>query len=155
MLQKVFMTSSGKVNLACPACGKVKQADVSQFKNTNQKVKLNCTCACKHKFSVILERRRHIRKDVNLVGNLVFDHQTCPVKIVDISRTGLKVKAIQVLKLNPGDKAVIHFTLDDPSGSKVSKQVIIRKINQKEIGVEFLSKDHYDPYGAYILFHSS
>jgi len=155
MAQKVFVTNSGKANFSCPECGKTRQMDVSRFHNVDKEVKLKCTCTCKHKFSVVLERRKHIRKGVDLEGQILFEKEKYPVKVLDISRLGLKIRTDEILDLNPGDKTVIDFILDDAGSSKVSKEVIVRTVNETDIGTEFSSHDHYDKLGTYILFHFS
>lgn len=155
MAQKVFVSKSGKANFSCPECGKTKQLDVSRFHDLNKEVKLKCTCTCKHKFSVILERRKHIRKDVDLDGDIILEGEKYPIKVLDISRLGLKIRTDEVLDINPGDKTIIDFILDDAGSSRVSKEVIVRTTNENTIGIEFSSHDHYDKLGTYILFHFS
>ena len=153
MVQKVFITKSGTANFSCPECGKVKQLDVSRYNTVEKEVKLKYTCTCKHIFSVILERRKHIRKMVDLPGLLILGNKRYPITVIDISRVGLKIRTKGTLDLNLDDKVVLEFVLDDPGGSKISKEAIVKKINQTNIGVEFLSQTHYDKFGAYILFH--
>jgi len=153
MAQKVFITRSGKASFSCPECGKTKQLDVSRYNTVDKEVKLKYTCTCKHIFSVILERRKYIRKKVDLPGVLILGNKKYPVNVIDITRAGLKIRTKGLLELHLQDKVVLEFILDDPGGSKVSKEAIIKKINQMNIGVEFFSQDHYDKFGAYILFH--
>jgi len=153
MAQKVFITRSGNASFSCPECGKIKQLDVSRYNTVDKEVKLRYTCTCKHVFSVILERRKHIRKKVDLPGTLILMNKKYPINVTDISRIGLKIRTKGLLDLHLKDKVVIEFVLDDPGGSKVSKEVIIKKMKQTNIGVEFCSQNHYDKFGAYILFH--
>ena len=112
MTQKAFITKSGKANFTCPECGKVKQMDVTPFKDIDKEVKLKCTCTCKHVFSVTLERRRHFRKPVDLEGQLIIRDLKVPVRVIDVSRLGLKIQTINPLDLNIGRNAVITFVLD-------------------------------------------
>lgn len=153
MVQKVFATKSGKANFSCPECGKGRQLDVSRFSDVKKEVKLKCTCVCKHVFSIILERRQHIRKSVDFGGNLTFNNKTYPVKIVNISRLGLLIRTRNILEINIDDNLVVRFTLDDVGNSTVTKQVIVKKIHKTDIGVEFSSRDHYDKLGSYLLYH--
>jgi 5-keto 4-deoxyuronate isomerase len=155
MSQKAFVTKSGKANFKCPECNKVKQMDVSRYTDIDKEVKLKCTCACKHVFSVLLERRRHIRKNVALEGQLFCEGQQSLIMVVDVSRIGLRLKTSKKLKLNVGSKAVVKFTLDDVHRSMVSKEVVIKSVSDRSVGVEFLSYDHYDKFGNYILFKTS
>ncbi len=153
MTQKIFITRTGKANITCPKCGKVKSVDVSKFSHTDKAVNLKVTCACGHDFSVTLERRLQIRKEANLNGYLMFKDKKYELKILDISRKGLKIRTKRILEIQAGEKLIIYFTLDDPGESRVEKEVIVRKANGTDIGVEFISHDHYDKFGPYLLFH--
>ncbi len=154
MVQKVFITSSGKAKLTCPECGNTKQIDVNKHEIVKKKTgKLKVKCPCSHSFSVIFERRHHVRKAVDFPGNLVMGNKKYPINVTDISRMGLKIRTKGLLDLNIGDKVTIEFALDDPGRSKVSKVVFIRKIEDINLGVEFASSDHYDKFGPYLLFH--
>lgn len=153
MAQKVFITKSGKANITCPECGKIRAMDVSRFANVDKTVSLKVTCTCGHSFSVMLERRLHIRNDVNLCGQTIFKDEKYEFKILDISRRGLKIKTGKAMDIQKGEKLVIDFILDDPGQSSVQKEVIVRKVNGIDIGVEFTSSDHYDKFGPYLLFH--
>jgi len=153
MIQKIFITKDGRASVTCPKCYKTKLLDVSKYNYLKKEVKLKCRCACKHVFPVILERRKHIRKPVSLDGSVKLGNITHPIKVVDITRSGLQFNTRQVLDFTLQSHIVINFTLNDAGRSKVSREVIIKKINKAEIGVEFLSQDHYDKLGPYLMFH--
>ncbi len=155
MAQKVFITKSGKANITCPECEKVRSMDVSKFTSVDKAVSLKVTCACGHGFSVTLERRLHFRKPVSLNGQVVYKDKKYLLKILDISRLGLKLRTDKPIDIQKGEKLIIDFTLDDAWQSQVEKEVIVRKINGTDIGVEFVSRDHYDRFGPYLLFHFS
>jgi len=153
MAEKIFLTKSSNAVVLCPQCGKTKMVDFDRFIDMDKEIKLKVTCKCSHVFSVILERRRYVRTKVNLQGCLIDGNKNYPITIMDISRMGIKLRTKEVLGLNPEYKVVIEFILDDAGGSKVSKDVIIRKIDKNYIKVEFLSQSHYDNFGKYLLFH--
>ena len=153
MIQKVFLTKSGKAEFSCPECSKRKQMDISKFINVNKEIRLKITCKCSHIFSVILERRKHLRIDVHLPGVLIAGTQQFPVIVKDISKQGLKIKTKKILNLNIDDKITIKFVLDDAQKSKVSKDIIIKKMDKTYIGTKFVSGEHYDKFGAYLLFN--
>jgi len=153
MTQKIFLTEKKKARLFCPECGKTKLMDITKFSHIDKEIKLKITCKCSHVFSVILERRKHVRRSVHLPGVLSIGSKKHIIKVIDISRLGLKVRTEEVVKLNLDDKAVIEFILDDAGKSKISKDVVIKKIDEEYIGVTFLSQDHYDKFGTYLLFH--
>jgi len=153
MTQKIFLTRNGKARLVCPECGKTKLMDINRFSHIDKEIKLKITCKCSNIFSVILERRKHVRRGVNLPGILIIGNKKHIIKVIDISRLGLKIRVEETLDINFESNAVIEFILDDTGGSRVSKDVVIRKIDHEYIGVTFISQDHYDKFGTYLLFH--
>ena len=153
MIQKVFATSSGKAVFTCPECGKARHMDVSKYKDVEKAVKLKYTCPCSHKFSVLLERRQHVRKKVNLKGTLIVDHKKYPVELIDISRRGIRGRSNDRIPVSPGQSVRLEFTLDDSNSSTVSKDMQVRSVVLPHIGMEFSSTDHYDKLGPYLLFH--
>ncbi len=153
-IQKVFLTEGMKARFSCPKCYKERQMDVSQFSSAQKEVKIKCVCSsCDCEFSVILERRKHIRRQVNFDGTLSHLQDSWPVKIIDISRLGLLIVTQDFLELDPGQKVVLKFRLDDAMQSRVTKDLVVRGSVGKEIRVEFMSQDHYDKLGPYLLFH--
>jgi len=155
MALKVFMNKKKMATFTCPECDKIRQMDVSKYYKINKPIKLKYTCTCKHKFSVILERRQHVRKKISLKGHIIGNLKKIPILVLDISRFGLKIKLIEKFEVTVGEKIRIEFTLDDREQSKIYKGVIVRSVFSGEIGVEFDSSDHYDKLGTYLLFHFS
>lgn len=156
MVQKVFLTRSGNANFICPECGKTRPVDVNKFKDVEKEVRLKCTCtSCKHVFPVLLERRQHIRMAVDLEGSILLGEKKYPVKVMNISRYGIRVRTRGALDLKLLDQITVEFVLDDSQQSNVRKEVIIRTMFPPEYGLEFVEKDHYDKLGPYLLFHFS
>jgi len=155
VVYKVFAASSGKANFKCPECGGTRLLDVSKFCRLDKKIRLKYKCKCGCTSSLELERRKHVRKPVDLKGELVADGHTYRARVVDISRLGLKIRTEKKLDLEPGTRVVINFVLDDATSSRVSKEVVVRTVKDNDIGAEFLSRDHYDKLGPYLLFHFS
>lgn len=153
MTPKIFLTKSGKAGISCPECGKTKLMDIEKFSHRDKEVRLKITCKCSHIFSATLERRKNVRKQVILIGVLIAGKKKYSIVINDISRPGLKIRTEKILDLNLNDIVSIEFTLDDAGKSRISKEVVIKKIDQQYINVEFLSQEHYDKFGLYLLFH--
>jgi hypothetical protein len=150
MVEKIFLTKSGKAEVLCPECGKTKLTDFERFRNINKKLKLKVTCKCSHAFSIILERREHVRHRVDLRGVLIANQETYNIKVFDISQRGMKIRTREVLDLNYYDKVVVEFILDDDRESMISKDAVIKQIDQKYIGVQFSSPNHFDMFGKYL-----
>ncbi len=154
MPKKLFVTSNLMAAFICPKCGKSKQKDVSKFIEHETQVKLKYKCNCQHSFSVILERRRSIRKKLQLKGHIIRNSKKHVIKIEDLSRHGVKINILKNISLKKGEEIEIEFILDDPNRSKVSRRVHVRKINSPtDIGCEFISCDHYGSLGKYFLFY--
>ena len=153
MAQRVFFTRSGTASFSCPECGETKRLDVAKFKDIQKEVRLKCTCKCKHVFSVILERRQHVRKEVFLEGVVLVDQKKYPMHVINISRYGLRIRLKRPLNIKVNDKVNIEFVLDDATRSYVRKTLLARIIHGNELGLEFVDSNHYDKLGSYLLFH--
>ncbi|MFO7911127.1 MAG: PilZ domain-containing protein [Desulfotignum sp.] len=156
MVQKIFITSNGMIDIKCPKCGKIKEVDVSKYLNLDKALNFKATCGCSHVFPVMIERRRHIRKNINLKGTILYKSKQYPVKILDISRLGMRIITGKSLDILEGERLEVTFMLNDPGKSNVSKEVVVKKKydNHKgDMGVAFLSHEHYDDFGKYLLFY--
>ena len=156
-LPRTFMTEKNKAAFTCPKCNKVKIMDVSQFKDVNKAViKVKCKCPCGNRYSVLLERRKEIRKEVNLVGTYIAEERGLEVKgritIRDLSRSGLRFKLDIPRQFEPGQTILLEFTLNDREQSVIKRRVIVRSQFDKFVGVSFQSKEHYDKLGPYLLY---
>lgn len=155
LAQKVFLTKSGMANFFCPECGTARHMDVSKYRSIGKEVRLKVTCSCGHKYSAVLERRQYVRKKVLLKGKVRQKGRDYHVDVINISRYGLRIKSNGPLDLNPQEKVILEFQLDDTGQSIVKKEIIIRTVQKPEFGAEFVEKNHYDKLGTYLLFHFS
>ncbi len=154
MIKKIFITADLYANISCDQCGKIYRKDVSGFIGHKHSVKLKYTCKCGHSASVILERRRYIRKPRGFKGFLVNGKAKDPIIIEDLSKHGLKITLKQEHSLSIGDILYLEFSLDDPPGSKVTTQASVKRIiSPTSAGCEFIVDEHYDKLGKYFLFH--
>lgn len=153
MVQKIFFTGTGAIDISCPKCRKTRQVDISKYLKMDKALNFKATCKCKHVFPVRIERRKHIRKQVNFKGVLIQKSQQHPVKISDISKFGIRLMTERPLNILEGERLVVKFVLDNQLRSEVSKEVVARKKLGNYLGCEFLSDDHYDALGKYLLFY--
>lgn len=162
-MKKIFLSSTQQAPFLCEACGKQVVKDVSRFTALDQKIQLKWTCACGRPNSVMLERRRFIRKNVNLAGVCSFETQdgrslSAAITLLDISQRGIRFRPVQDHRqppLQPGQRLSIRFSLDDQFKTSISRELIVRKVKGNVVGAEFISDDHYDKLGAYLLFHDA
>lgn len=155
MSEKVFITQKNTATFVCPACQKSKTADVSKYKEAETAVRVKCKCPCGHTYSVLLERRKHIRKNLSLIGTFTNKKTSANgnMTVTDLSRSGLRIKLNFPQDLKPGDSLTLNFTLDDKQRSSVTKDVVVRSVHNLSIGAEFSHYEHFDPLGSYLLYN--
>jgi hypothetical protein len=154
MIPRIFINSNLTATIPCAKCGQSYQKDVSKFIGHETQVRLKYKCKCQNSFSVLLERRRFIRKEVRLSGSIIVNQEKIPITIVDISKHGIRLKLLNNISLKLDDVIEIDFTLDDSNRSKISKNVRIKRFMPPiTIGCEFLTEDHSGNLGKYFLFN--
>ena len=154
MTSRILINSDQKVAVSCSKCGKSAEKDIARFKKHHTEVKLRYTCRCGNSFPIVLERRSFFRKKVKFYGSIAYRGGNVPIRIVDISRAGLKIKLLQHIEKKIGDIISIEFVLDDPQKTRVSQEVrILNLIAPDCLGAEFLVSEHYDALGKYFLFY--
>lgn len=153
MTQKVFVSHDNMATFVCPKCKNTKRMNVISFLKLENIVKLKHTCTCKHIYSVILERRKCIRKKVHLTGNLIRGKEQKPLVINELSRYGLKFKVFFKTKIEIGDQLLIEFTLDDAKRSVTKQKIVVRNKIDQYNGAEFITTEHYGNFGSYILYN--
>ncbi len=72
--------------------------------------------------------------------------------VVDLSRTGLGIELSVEQKFDIGEKLFLEFRLDDKQNSLIEREVVVRSIKGKLVGVEFSRLDHHDQLGPYIAW---
>lgn len=158
MTQKVFVTPSNTAVFECPECKKSRSIDVEKFKNMDKEIRIRVNCSCGHSYPVVLERRRHYRKVVNLVGTYMLmvpggSGETKTMSVKDLSRSGLKIRLTSKPDFDVGAKLLVEFRLDDSKRSLIKKEAIVRKISDQNIGLQFSSMDAKDPGDTALGFY--
>ncbi|HKL81700.1 MAG TPA: PilZ domain-containing protein [Desulfobacter sp.] len=150
----VYVNSDLTATFACESCGKSYTKNVSKFIEHKARVRLKYKCTCGHISSVILERRRIIRKEVQLKGELIQNRKQYPGVVTDISPNGIRFKTLEKPSIKVGNTAEVKFTLDNPSRSEVRRHIRIRKaFSEYSFGCEFEDTEHFDDLGKYFLFY--
>ena len=163
MITKVFVTSDLTATISCPNCGKSKKQDVSKFIKDDAQVSLKCKCKCNHAFSLILDRRRSIRKDkffdgniigLNIKGYILRESSKSKIMVKNLSMHGIRITTQEKIPLEEGEKIEIEFQLDDPKKSKILREIIVKRIlSPVDIVCEFSSNDHYGYLYKYFQSH--
>ena len=152
---KEYLDEENRVIFACPACNKKKAMRISTEKEIRPTPFLCCRCICGHPFNVILERRKHPRKQVNFPGRYMslLRDQHGDVTILDISRAGLQLEFKMPLILEKGTLIFVEFELDDKHRSLIQREVEICSVNGKRMGGNFTSEEQQDPLREYLEQH--
>ncbi|MBF0101286.1 MAG: PilZ domain-containing protein [Desulfobacterales bacterium] len=153
-VEKVFVNTENNATFMCPECGTSKVVNVAQYMKVESSVRVKCKCKCGHTYPVIIERRKFFRKQTNLLGLLFYDndYKRGLMTVEDVSRSGIKIRINSPIDLKLGDKMEVEFNLDDRDRSLIRREVVVRSIRGQNIGLEFLSMDHYDKLGTYLMF---
>ncbi len=147
--KKIYITEDDKANFLCPGCGKAKTKDVSKYKNVRTLLRVKYKCACGHAYSVLIERRKYFRKEVNLTGGFVYGENKgiVPMVIRDMSRTGLRIEIGDPDGVNLGDMLFAEFNLDDKPNTLIREEVVVKSIDDGILHLEFTSLEpgsHFD-----------
>ncbi len=157
-MQRVHISSDNSATFTCPRCKKMRTVNISDYAGLDKAVKIKVRCGCGHRYPAMLEKRRQFRREVafpgtytRIVNGRSMDSGSMVVK--DVSRTGLKIRVPDAHRLNAGDTLEVVFHLDDPKKSQIQKQVVIRKIEGVDLGVQFLSIEAGNPSDKAIGFY--
>lgn len=161
MTEKVYITSRGMITFICPQCRYPRVVSARSNQPLAQAEQVRVTCSrCGHKYRAIIERRRQFRKAVDFVGtyrqiDAAKPAQTGFMRVLDLSRTGLRIRLNEPAVFEPGDRVEIEFHLDDAKHSLIRKEVQIKTVEGGDLGVEFCSTHPSNPsdraLGFYLL----
>lgn len=155
---KTFITSTNLVTFTCPKCEHARTVSIADHQHLESAEKVKIKCVCGHTYRVVIEKRRQYRKSTNFPGTfsvLVDGKETEKgyMTVLDMSRTGVKIKLNDIRQLSPGSILKIEFHLDDANHSFIQKEVVVRKIFDKSFGVEFTSIHPSDPSDKALGFY--
>lgn len=154
--KRVFVNDKGEGTFICPACNRGVIRDLSDYTEIPSALRLKCKCSCGHVYRVLVERRNHFRKPVNLMGRFIFEgNRKAPLRgllrIQNISQSGIQFSINTEPEFKVGDKLMIEFTLDDREQSQIREEGIVRRIKNNIVGLAFNTTDHYGRLGQYLF----
>jgi DNA-directed RNA polymerase subunit RPC12/RpoP len=120
-MKKIFVDDANQATIVCPKCGFEKNIDVTDFKNTQKKLKVKCKCGETHPF--IIEFRRRYRKDVSLPGEYINQGKGEQGEIIirELSMSGIRFESLRPHKISTNDTLDVTFNLDNPMRSKIRR----------------------------------
>ncbi len=141
-ITKTFVTTDNTATITCPKCNKSRNISIEKYRNKKHSIKVRCSCHCQ--FTVLLDFRRHYRKETNLDGTYVMVPPAVGkgrLNILNISRSGVgftigfAVSGSHVIM--PGQKIRIAFQLDNRKRTNIEKVVTIQNVDDHYVGGEF------------------
>jgi len=151
-MQTAYINDNNRVVLSCPRCKKIREIDATPYLNAPGQakiaIKFKCSaCDCGH------HSCKFFRKKVSLPGHIRDHKKRFSVTILNLSRTGIKIKVRPSHTFQPGQKLVVTFTLDDAKASLVEKEVIIRTTKPDILKCEFTSAQAFESCDKAIGFY--
>jgi hypothetical protein len=160
---KLFVHKDNIVKLRCPNCHEKKQIPASVLKN---KYKFRGRCTCNSVIEVELEYRNTFRKETNLAGyysdnlkelqsvkvadgDLTTNITSTNCNIMNISTYGLGFKSLNHHNIINDNILYIVFQLS--AGTIIEKKVIVRNVQDDNIGCEFIDVQEEDKDIDYYL----
>ena len=156
MEKKIFMTEQGMATITCPDCQNTVTKCIGDYELIDKVKRIRCSCSCGALFKVTLEKRKYFRKETHYSGKYTYKapdgkNKNGLLYVMDISQSGLKFKTNMEPLFGVGDQIMVEFYIDQKGKRIVRKEGIIRGIRNENIGMEFLTNEHYDEFGK-LLF---
>jgi hypothetical protein len=138
-VQKSFVNTDGIAVIKCKVCSKIKHLQAETFRGKQHVLKVRCSCG--HAWSLLLDFRRHYRKDTELEGTYALEPPANGggrLTVMNISRSGVGFTVIGIHAIKIGQKARLQFALDDKKNTLINKRVTVRVVQGNYIGCEFV-----------------
>jgi hypothetical protein len=150
--QRVYVREDGLVLLTCPYCGLRESVTTARFERLGNAVTVLCTC--QKRFAAILEKRRSVRKAVQLEGYFTIAGEYGPndtkgsiwgpMVVKNLSKSGLRFFSQRVDLIRLGDLLMVRFNLDNSNNALIHKKVEVISIQKDRVGCRFYEADEYD-----------
>lgn len=152
-LSKVFVGAKSFVLFSCPKCNKTTKEQTGPYKGAKGPV--NISCPCGHKYDVVIEFRRGIRKIARIDG-IYFSAADASVWgkmfVKNISLHGCGFETLKTNPFHPDDEIKIEFQLDDARQSLIKKIALVRSVDKKYVGCQFVEEaGGFDPELGFYL----
>lgn len=149
----VHVRDNNAATLICPACNTVKHIAVSKFQHSRHT--LSVRCRCQHVFNVLLDFRRHFRKQISLPGTYIITSEGGVggglIHINNISRGGLGFTVSGLHRIEQGQEILLEFQLNDRKKTALRKQAVVRSVRQNAIGCQFKESTELDKALGFFL----
>lgn len=143
-MKKVYVDETHQATIICPKCGFEKSVDVTEFKNTQKKLKATCKCGETYRFTI--EFRTKYRKNVRLPGEYTVKKKGEKGEIIirELSLTGIRFESLKPHQISTDDTLEVTFKLDNPRRSEISKLVKVIWIRDRTVGARYTESKLYE-----------
>ena len=140
---KIHVRADNTATLICPACGTIKHFAAERFLHSNHTLAVRCRC--QHEFTVLLDFRRHYRKQTSLPGTYEIVSEGGVgggiIHINNISRGGVGFTVSGIHRIAKGQVLHLEFQLNDKKKTVLKKRVQVKSVHQNTIGCQFVDTD--------------
>jgi len=136
---KVHVRENNTATLMCPACGAIKHIAAEKFRYGCHTI--NVRCRCQQLFTVLLDFRRHYRKQTSLPGTYEIISEDGIgggiIHINNISRGGVGFTVSGLHRIEKEQELLVEFQLNDKRKTTLKKRVLVKSVRQNAIGCQF------------------
>jgi hypothetical protein len=153
--KKIYIAELARVHVICSQCGRDRQIETRNIHELSKTYRVKC--ACGNEFQAQFEQRKEYRKPTDLGGachRLGGPKQDFPIKIKDLSRSGVGFLTSDPTDLKPSDLLELQFELDNPNADHlVCKAIVKNVVKQNFVGAEFVNvSEHFQKQlGFYMM----
>ena len=149
----VHVRSDSTATLACPACGSIKQFSAEPFRLKRHMMTVRCRC--QESFPILLNFRRHYRKQTNLPGTYEISSAGGVgggiIQISNISRGGVGFTVSGLHRIEKDQQLRIEFQLTDKNKTVITRQVVVKSVRHNVVGCEFKNTAEMDKALGFFL----
>lgn len=136
---KVHVRDNNTATLVCPACGAVKHFAADRYRHGRHTISVRCRC--QNVFSLLLDFRRHYRKQTSLPGTYEILSEGGVgggiIHINDISRGGLGFTVSGLHRIEKDQELQVEFQLNDKKKTVLKRRMLVKSVLQNNIGCQF------------------
>jgi hypothetical protein len=136
---KVHVRDNNTATLICPACGAVKHFAADRYRHSRHVISVRCRC--QNVFSLLLDFRRHYRKQTSLPGTYEILSEGGVgggiIHINDISRGGLGFTVSGLHRIEKDQELQVEFQLNDKKKTVLKRRMLVKSVQQNNIGCQF------------------
>lgn len=136
---KVHVRDNNTATLICPACGAVKHFAADRYRHSRHTISVRCRR--QQVFSLLLDFRRHYRKQTSLPGAYEILSEGGVgggiIHIDDISRGGLGFTVSGLHRIEKDQELQVEFQLNDKKKTVLKRRMLVKSVLQNNIGRQF------------------